>query len=81
MKLEAMQMPCPAGRTSIGKISLGTIHVRGPHDHPNAAEMEHIRMSTRMAELFENVAVPAVPSSAANIHAKANFTTYTITYN
>ncbi|MCI01535.1 hypothetical protein A2U01_0022562, partial [Trifolium medium] len=27
---------CPADRTSNGNISLGTVHPRGPHDHPKA---------------------------------------------
>ena len=78
-KLLAMPMPCPAGLTSNGKISLGTIHVRGPHDHPNPAEIIHIRTSTRMADPFEKLDVPAVPSSAENIYAKTNCTTYIIT--
>ena len=72
-KLQAMDIPCPTGRTSIGNISVGTSHVSGPHDHPNAAEMLHMRTSTPIAEPFENVLVPAVPSSDANIHANATF--------
>lgn len=70
-KLQAMPMPWPAGRISVGKISPGTSHVNGPHDHPNAAERLHIRTSTIIAEPLEKVAVPGVPSSDANIHDKA----------
>ena len=29
-------MACPTERVFSGKFSLGTVHPRGPHDHPNA---------------------------------------------
>ena len=53
-------MPCPAGLTSNGKISLGTIHVRGPHDLPNLAEiirhgkMGQTRLTRNPINLFKN---------------------------
>ena len=59
-KLLAMHMPCPTGLTSNGKISLGTIHVRGPHDLPNLAEiirhgkMGQTRLTRNPINLFKN---------------------------
>ncbi|KAG5526015.1 hypothetical protein RHGRI_032339 [Rhododendron griersonianum] len=64
-KLEAMQIACPAGRTSRGSISLGMIQVRGPHDHPNAALMLHMRTSMATAPVLESAAVPESPTSDA----------------
>ncbi|KAG5526013.1 hypothetical protein RHGRI_032337 [Rhododendron griersonianum] len=66
-KLEAMQIACPAGRTSRGSISLGMIQVRGPHDHPNAALMLHMRTSMATAPVLESAAVPKSPTSDAII--------------
>lgn len=72
-KLEAMQIACPAGRTSRGSISLGMIQVRGPHDHPNAALMLHMRTSMATAPVLESAAVPESPTSDAIMYAMATF--------
>lgn len=51
-RFTATVIPCPAERVSNGKISLGTVHPRGPHDHPNAATKRQKITTTNTAKLF-----------------------------
>lgn len=46
-RFTATVMLCPAERVSSGNISLGTVHPRGPHDHPNAATKRQITTTTK----------------------------------
>ncbi|BAT08086.1 Os09g0416250 [Oryza sativa Japonica Group] len=45
-RFTATVMLCPADLVSSGKISLGTVHPSGPHDHPNASTNRQITTTT-----------------------------------
>ena len=58
-------MDCPADRISRGKISLGTNHPNGPHDHANAATYKHINSNARLPKPFEKDPSPDTPNATA----------------
>lgn len=47
-RFTATVMLCPAERVSSGKISLGTVHPKGPQDHPKAATKRQITATTKI---------------------------------
>jgi hypothetical protein len=53
-RFTATVMLCPADRVSSGKISLGTVHPSGPHDHPNASTKRQITTTTATEKLFDS---------------------------
>ena len=51
-------MACPAERVSSGKISLGTVHPRGPHDHPNAATNKQMAATSNAEKTLDSTLSP-----------------------
>jgi hypothetical protein len=51
-------MACPAERVSSGKISLGTVHPRGPHDHPNAATNKQMAATNNAEKPLDSTLSP-----------------------
>ena len=49
-KLTATVILCPADRISKGKISLGTNHPSGPHDHANPVTYIQIKIIIKVAD-------------------------------
>ena len=52
-------MACPAERVSSGKISLGTVHPRGPQDHPNAATNKQIAATNNAEKPLDSPLSPS----------------------
>ena len=52
-------MACPAERVSSGKISLGTVHPRGPQDHPNAARNKQIAATNNAEKPLDSPLSPS----------------------
>lgn len=65
-------MACPADRISMGKISLGTNHPKGPQDHAKAAINVDTKNKTRFASPLERIFVP--PKLVPNMTATAIYT-------
>jgi hypothetical protein len=57
-KLMETTIACPPDRTSIGRISLGTNHPNGPHDHANPETNRHIITSTQVPYDAERTLAP-----------------------
>lgn len=66
----------PAVLVSIGKVSLGINHPRGPHDHANAMTNVHTKTTTTVANVLFNdpvslkLVVNIIPIASCKINPK-----------
>ena len=51
-------MACPTEWVFSGKFSLGTVHPRGPHDHPNAATNKQMAATNNAEKPLESTLSP-----------------------
>lgn len=58
-------MDWPADLISMGKISLGTSHPNGPHDHAKAATYKHMRIKAAFPMPLEKDPWPVTPNTLA----------------